>query len=108
MPFATEVRPLCKGDAMNDYLKKWLKQRFFHDFYDVEGDPIAGTYGQVWIMQANRAVVDPPRFALKTLDPEKLGHKLHAEDLRNFERELALWLSLPSHLNVLPAFRVLL
>lgn len=81
------AKAIRKGDTMNEFLKEWLEMTFSGDGYEVEGEPHAGTYGQVWIMRATRPNVSPPRFALKTLDPEKLGHKLHGQDLRNFERK---------------------
>jgi hypothetical protein len=86
---------------MSVFLRNWLEQRIRG--YEVDGEPCAGTYGQVWLMRAEERNIHPQRFALKTLDPDKLSHALDEQSLRTFEREIRIWLSLPTHQNVLPA-----
>jgi hypothetical protein len=87
------------GVLRSDLLKNWLQSRF--DGFEVEGEPREGTYGQVWLMRATDQNTFPKRFALKTLDPRKLAQTPNEHMLRNFERELRLWLTLPPHYNVL-------
>src|SRR5262245_28145861 len=82
-------------------LKSWLETRF--SGYSVEGAPIHGTYGLVFVMHTQNAGTFPRRFALKTVDPARLS-KRSPEFVRTlFERELRLWLRIPAHQNVLPA-----
>lgn len=92
------------GALRSDLLKNWLQSRF--DGFEVQGAPREGTYGQVWLMRATDQNTVPKRFALKTLDPRKLVQTLDEHMLRNFERELRLWLALPYHFNVLSGLNV--
>ena len=82
-------------------LHSWLETRFPR--YSVEGAPIHGTYGLVFVMHAEDARTSPRRFALKTVDPARLSKRSPEFVRALFERELQLWLRIPSHQNVLPA-----
>lgn len=85
---------------MNE-LSHYLQQRF-PDFRQ-EGDPRTGCFGLVVIMKAVRANIGPQRFAVKTVGPHGLQRCGDAIIRKVFERELRVWLRLPSHHNVLPA-----
>jgi hypothetical protein len=83
-------------------IKHWLERRFAGFDYKVL-DVRRGSYGVVWIMETEHDYVAPPRFAIKGFDPEKKIKRLDIDVRALFERELALWLRVPSHRNVLSA-----
>ena len=55
-----------------------------------------GTYGLVYIREANRSNAYPRRAAAKTIPSEATD-----EELSNFGRELEIWFGIPRHRNVL-------
>jgi serine/threonine protein kinase len=78
-----------------------LERRFAENGYRKTA-LIQGTYGLVWILESDRPSVWPRAFAVKTYDPGKpTTVELDVRVL--FERELALWLRVPTHRNVLSA-----
>lgn len=80
-------------------IKSWLCKRWpaYEPMRHIEG-----TYGLVFVVEAKESNVSPQRFCVKTLNPEKLKPGVH--DLRRlFEREMRLWLNIPTHYHVLPA-----
>jgi hypothetical protein len=81
----------------------WLEG---HSDYQVEGEPRAGTFGQVWVMAATSPYMTPQRSAWKTVNPQKLVDTQGEELVPIFEREMRLWLHLPYHPNVLPALGI--
>jgi len=89
-------------DAVSDVVRAWLDRRFSGNAYKVVRT-IAGTYGVVWILETERTNVSSDRFAVKSFDPTKLLNKIDADVRTLFERELALWLRVPFHRNVLGA-----
>lgn len=87
-----------------DRLGDWIRERFA-EHYRVVGQKL-GTYGRIWILEANSPNVSPHRFVLKGLNPggKPASGPKSLEQL--FERELRMWLALPPHLNVVPGLGI--
>jgi serine/threonine protein kinase len=78
----------------------WVRYGLQNEFPDHSiGDPIEGTYGQVWILSLG----DRADLAVKTvMMPER--KETTKDELEIFERELTISLMLPRHFNVVPIF----
>ena len=83
-----------------DQLKLWIRVHGFPDF-ELEDEFTRGTYGLVFFLNAKDLQSHPSTLALKTLDPETLPE--NTKSLVELQRELAKWLRLPAHNNVLDA-----
>jgi serine/threonine protein kinase len=89
--------------ATSNELRDWLASHF-HDC-DVTDEPVKGTYGLIWFLSYQDQNTYPDSFAVKTLAPELLAKHISSNDLEYLKREFRLWLELPTHRNVLGAFR---
>jgi len=82
-------------------LREWLERTY--DGYSVDADQQRGTYGLIWFLTARSANTHPAKFAVKTVDPEKIAEASTADDVTHLRREFRMWLALPQTYNVLPA-----
>jgi hypothetical protein len=76
---------------------QWLERR--HHDYQVEPEPLHGTYGLIWFLKGESG-----SFAVKTVAPERLVEDVSRFDADYLRREFRIWLALPPTYNVLPAF----
>jgi hypothetical protein len=82
-------------------LRVWLERK--HDGYAVEGDPVHGTYGLIWFLNAKSPNTLPGTFAVKTVDPKKVARESKRDEVADLRREFRMWLALPQTYDVLPA-----
>ena len=87
--------------SFTEKLSQWLQTRWGH-YYNVEL-LISGGYGLVFILTTSSSNNSPRRFALKTINPASMNKDKRVDVPKMFERELEMWLKIPSHPNVLPA-----
>jgi serine/threonine protein kinase len=88
----------------NDWVGFWLELHYSH--YKVK-EAVEGTYGQVWIMEASQPDVQPKGFAAKTFRVREATSPPSLLDIgKLFEREIALWMPIPPHFNVVMALGV--
>jgi serine/threonine protein kinase len=81
--------------------KDWIKYGLQNEFpHHAIGDPIEGTYGQVWILSLG----DRADIAVKTVMISERKKNTTKDEVTTFERELTLSLMLPHHFNVVPIF----
>jgi len=86
-----------------DAIKLWISAHGFPG-YEIEGEPVWGTYGLVFLLNAAFSGASPQSIAVKTFDPNQLPEK--PSTLQELQREFAMWLRLPDHANVLRAGRL--
>lgn len=89
--------------ATTQDLKNWLVEKY-HD-YDLDPEPLHGTYGLIWFLKSKHANSYSDTIALKTLAPERLNDLETQEDITYLRKEFEMWLNLPDHRNVVQATR---
>jgi len=82
-------------------IREWLDKHY--DGYSVEPEPVRGTYGLIWFLNATSPNISPKSFAVKTVDPNRASKLSTPDDIATLRREFRMWLALPATYNVLPA-----